>query len=70
MTAGALARELLEFFGPEGERWIQGHLFDGQKRCFQGAVSQILLGVTQYATSRISSWISGRPSGARCATRP
>jgi hypothetical protein len=54
MTSGELARELLEFFGPEGERWGQGHLFDGQKWCFQGAASLILLGSTQYADTQLT----------------
>ena len=54
MTAGELARELLEYFGPSGEHWVQRRLTNGLsgaegKRCFHGAVTEIVLGRPQYS---------------------
>jgi hypothetical protein len=55
MTAGELARELLEFFGPNGTRWIQRKLVSPEGMCFHGAVSDILLGQPQYVIKALAS---------------
>jgi len=63
MTAGELARELLDYFGPEGEHWLQGRLTNRLsgaqgKRCFHGAVAEIVLGRPQYASDTLGGLVA------------
>jgi hypothetical protein len=55
MTPGDLARALLEFFGPNGARWIQRKLYSPEGMCFHGAVTDILLGRPQYVIKALES---------------
>ncbi len=51
ITPGELAAELLDLFGPDGDHWRKCQLYRLGSWCFQGAVTQIVLGKPTYADS-------------------